>query len=195
MSDTLSRLTNRPVRTAKFTRPLDPNDGGRVGTTRKELTRAQAALNVEETSGTDDQKVVALTKALKAAEKAHKAAVDAVATFTVHVKAVPPYAVEALITAHPPTSEQKVKARAANNGDPNAEPAWNHQTFPAALISAAVDRIEISDAGSDPVTSITAEAMLSVMREWPDHDQLALFTLVQNVSQAGSNVEADLGKG
>ncbi|MFV0496074.1 hypothetical protein [Mycobacterium sp.] len=200
MADTLSRLTDRPSRTAVFKRPLDPADAVKVDELRGVEQKAQSrltALKLRADKRPDDRRIdEEIFEADQNVAEASKAVADALestVTFSIHLQSVPPVVIERIVNENEPTKEQRAKARAANGGDPKAEPAFNPETFPMALIAAAVTKIEISDGQSDPITSITADSVRDMIRGWPQGDQESLFVLVEKISLIGTGVEG-LGK-
>lgn len=187
MSTPLDRFTHRPVRVENITFPLDPVDADRHREARQKVS---AAKESQKRSQNDTGYV--------AVEEAEAALADleaSMVTVTFTVKAIGDRRVEELMLAHPPTKEQRTEARKNANGDPKAEPDWNPDSFPIALLAEAIETIVASDAPDSPQDNIT-EAQVKALWESTSlstTDRSDLFMRSLYINQAPSRVE-DLGK-
>ena len=103
------------------------------------------------------------------------------ATTEIEISAIGRRAYEDLVDKHKPTSQQIAKAR---KEDPNADIAWNEDTFPPALLAAsAIDPLMTQDEASDLLESDKFNAM----------EMATLIAAAIRVNQV--NKVVDLGKG
>lgn len=197
----LDRLTKRPVRTQTITKALDPNEQSDLLRAMRVRSEAQATADkarriADNAPGNqhaaDADK--AADKALKAAQKAHDELAAKIVTFTIKLQAVPVDVIERLRIEHRPTVAQKTTARSLANGDPKAEPPWNPDTFPPALIAESLVEITFSDDPDNPLRGLTAEQVDEMVKTWSDGDRDDLLVTVDAISTMTTSV-ADLGKG
>ncbi len=188
--DNFERLRTRPTRTITITMALDPDDTDEFVAARRKVDAARNRLDDASTDQYDS-----LATELAAAEDAMVVVEAEHPTFTVHLRGVGPARVEELMYEHRPTDAQRKRARALNGGDPKAEPQWNEDTFPPAMLAEAVAKITFSDDPDNPIEglSLTQATDLWAAR-WSIGDRSMIFNsamiLDQSVSQVG-----DLGKG
>lgn len=190
--DILDRFTNRKPRTATLTFTVDPDDADEHARLKKAVTSAEAHLGM------------ATGSAVTAAVDRHEAAVAALEAFeaesetiTFHLAAIGPAKAEQLRLAHPPTKEQRTRARAEANGNPNADPGWNDDTFPAALVAASLTKITSSSGETvdgDDITEARIQAMWDSDTALLLADRFQLFQTAYLMNEAPSSIE-DLGKG
>jgi hypothetical protein len=136
------------------------------------LRRAERALALAEDAASlspDDQQAAAALEAAKAAEAAAREAVEAATLVKLTFRGLPRPQYRNLIKEHPPTEEQ------AEEGG-----AWNEDTFPAALISAA------------SVDGMSEDEALELLTTWAQAEAVALFRAAQTPQE---DDRTDLGKG
>ncbi len=201
MNDSLDRLTSRPAMADDVTLALDPNDAQRLADARFRVRRASAALERAEKTVSGDRASHTAKAAVDEAEAEHQSATEALGdleasmvTFTVHLRAVGPRRIEELMLEHRPTKAQCSAARSQANGDPKADPEFNEDTFPPALLAEAVTSITYSDDGP-PVESLSLSQAADLWRSpWPQGDRLLVLQTAIMLNQVTSSV-GDLGKG
>lgn len=103
---------------------------------------------------------------------------DAIAYFT--FRGIGRARYEALVDKHPPTLEQRTKAKATGMG----ELAWNHDTFPPALVAACV---------TEPAMTEEQVAQLWASEDWNQAELVTLLNAAIEVN--GSRRTVELGKG
>ncbi len=186
------RLRQRPERTTSVTLAFDPNDAERLNAARLAKRRADAALD-RAGAVADPDTLAALTDAADAATDALDALEAEMVTFTVHLRAVGAARAEELMLEHRPTDRQRKNAKALNNGDPKAQPQFNEDTFPPALLAESISRIEFSD--GETIDHISVEQVAELWADrWPQGDKVQLLHAAIAINQASSAV-GDLGKG
>ena len=197
----LDRLTNRPARVETLTKALDPNDQSAILRAMRVRSEAQAAFDKAKrvaAAAPGNQHAEAALKAaeeaLTAAQTAHDELAARVVTFTMKLRAVPVPDMERLLIEHRPTAQQKIAARALANGDPKAEPAFNPETYPPALVALSLVEITFSDDPGNPLRDLTADQIDKMVAGWSDQDREDVLDLVNAVSTMTTSV-ADLGKG
>lgn len=186
------RLLHRAARTASVTLALDPNDAERHAEARAAKRRAAAEVD-RATASKDADRIEAAQAALDEATEALATLEAEIVTFTIYLSAVGAKRVEELMLEHRPTDKQKRAARSLNNGDPKAEPQFNEDTFPPALLAEEITTIEFSDGDSTGPLSVQQLAELWADR-WPQGDKVQIIQTAMLVNQAPSSV-GDLGKG
>lgn len=195
------RLVGRPIATEKVTLALDPNDRqrllearSRVDRAADDLRRADAAAGRAGADGAAQEKAEAAANERDAADAALEAIESSIVTFTVHVRAIGARRVEDLVLAHRPTDAQRRNAKSLANGDPKAQPEWNADTFPPALLAEAVPLIEFSDGDQLNAPSEQQFTDMWLSGHWPEGDRHLILQTALMINQVSSNVE-DLGKG
>lgn len=181
------RLARRERRTTSVTLALDPNDAETLAEARAAAKRAQALVDRLTDSVDPDRRANAEAAAAAAADQlaAHQAAM---VTFTVHMRAIGPARVEALLHAHRPTDKQRRDAKALANGDPKAQPTYNEDTFPPALLAEVITGIDFSD--GDTSGPLSVEEVADMWRESSQGDRILLMQSAMLLDQAPSRVEA-----
>ena len=189
MSTPLDRFTHRPERTESVTFALDPNDSERLREARSAAAKARAASD-----GKPDDEELCL--AAIEAEDALSTIEASIVTIRFDLRAVGPTRVEELMLAHPASKEAKAKARAANNGNPAAEPACDDEAMAPALLAEAITAITTSDQPDDVQTVVTVEQMRAMWasKSLSVPDRSTLYNTAVLLNQASSSV-GDLGKG
>jgi len=201
VSESLALLTSRPAVTDTVTLALDPNDAQRLADARNRVRRAESDLDravaAAAREGAGDDKTEAAQTADEAADAARRDLADLEAglvTFTVHLKAVGPRRYEELLLAHQPTNQQRAAAKKMANGDPKAQPGFDEDKFPPALLAEAVERITFSN-GAAEITGLSPVQADELWRSpWPQGDRILVLQTAQMLNQVSSMVE-DLGKG
>jgi hypothetical protein len=194
------RLFSRPDRSTTVTLALDPNDADRLADARSTARRLEAAAERAESKAqlapNDQGRADTAEHAREAADEAAaklEALEASLVTFTVHLRAIGPRRVEELLLSNRPTEKQRKNAKALANGDPKAQPDFNEDTFPPALLAEAITRIEFSDGDTIDALSVAEVTELWAGR-WTQGDRAMLLQAAMQVNQAPSAV-GDLGKG
>lgn len=195
MADLLDRLAHRKARSAQLTYPLDPNDADRLAEARTSVrvarrAKERASDNAEPGAVADAQLDVDLAEA--EAELARL--MDEMVTFTVHLRALDPSQIEALRLDHQPTAQQVKTAVRIAGGDPKARPHVNEDTYPAALLADAIERVTISDDPDAVLVDLEAEQVAKMLKPCSQGDRIELVNTAELLAQAPSRVD-DLGKG
>jgi hypothetical protein len=196
----VSRLTQRPTRTTDLTLALDPNDAERLSEARSKLRqaesvfdRAQSAAGREGADASTLERAAEATDALDEAKANLDAVLESMVTFTVYLRGIGPRRQEELLHAHAPTQQQRTRAKALANGDPKAQPQFNEDTYPPALLAEAIERIVFSD--GETIEGLSVAQMSELwMGTWSQGDKIMLLQAAQILDQAPSSV-GDLGKG
>lgn len=175
---TFEDLVNRKKATTK-TVPiaLDPELAVELEEARQARDSAARAAAIRD-KDTDAQAALWQAEERVAALEQRMRDEDAVAYFT--LKSIGRAAYDALVDAHQPTGAQRAKAKSLGIG----ELAWNHETFPPALVAACLVEPQLSE-----------EEVASLWRDdsWNQAELQALLQAAIEVN--GTRRTVELGKG
>lgn len=155
---------------------LDPDLAEEYEQLRQQRDMAHARTQVQPDNPEGHAQLLEADAALEAC-KVRLEEEDAVAYFT--FRGIGRAAYEKLVDSHPPTAEQRTKAKAGGMGDL----AWNHDTLPPALVAACLVEPQLS--------------YEDVLDLWcsPDWNQAELAVLLNTAIEVnGSRRTVDLGK-
>jgi hypothetical protein len=192
--EVVARLLNRPVRQEIVAFAENPADADRLRVLQGRVLRAQNPPRGVPVNPVEVADAEAELAAFQAMLKGR------LIRFT--LEPVDPKVWDALEAEHPPTDQQKAEYKRAMAealaavGNGKAVPAplrYNTDTFPAALVAAAVARIEFGDGEvADSLHPAEAEQMWA-SRAWPEGDLDLLFQNAEALSKVNTSV-GDLGK-
>jgi hypothetical protein len=106
------------------------------------------------------------------------------------VTALAPSEFDGLVDAHKPTKDQRADAR--KQLGPQAQLAWNTETFPPALLEACVSVITVEDDGEESYEALTAEFVTEMRKggAWNEGEFNALVDAALKVNKSTSQVNA-----